>query len=79
MKLPDETDFAVTKIGGAIPGERIQLQLRAVYVTGGSAIKRAQDVQQGTLAGARLADNGQHLALVHLKRQVIKEQQVRIA
>jgi hypothetical protein len=42
-------------------------------------IKSAEDVQQGTLTGSRLAHNREHLASLHLKRQILKEHQVRFA
>src|SRR5580704_6765059 len=42
-------------------------------------IKSAEDVQQGTLPRSRLAHNRQHLAALHLKRQIFKEHQVRFA
>jgi hypothetical protein len=42
-------------------------------------IKSAQDVQQGTLPRSRLPDNGEHLASLHLKRQIVKEHQIRFA
>jgi hypothetical protein len=53
--------------------------LRAVYVTRRSAIKGAEDVQQGTLPRPGFADNGKHLASPHFKRQILKEQQIRFA
>ncbi len=68
MELPYETDLAVTKIGGVIFGERIQSQVGAVYVTCGSAIKSAEDVQKGTLSGTRFAYDGNHLSLGYVKR-----------
>src|ERR1700733_2237136 len=43
VELPNETDLAVTKIGGVIFGKRTQSQVGAVYVTCGSAIKSAED------------------------------------
>jgi hypothetical protein len=42
-------------------------------------IKSAEDVQQGTLPRSRLADDREHLASLHLKRQILKEHQVRFA
>jgi len=79
MKLPDETGLAIPKLRRFVRRQRIQLQLGAVYVTCGSVIKSAEDVQQGTLSRSRLADNRKHLALLHLKRQIFKEHQVRFA
>jgi hypothetical protein len=48
----------------------------AVYVTRRSTIKRAEDVQQGTLACPGLAHDGQHFALAYAERQILKEHQV---
>jgi hypothetical protein len=60
-------------------GQRIQSQVGAVYVTCGSAIKGAQDVQKCTLSCARFSHDGEHLSSLHLKRQILKEHQVRFA
>jgi len=68
MKLPDESNLAVAKIRCRFLGERSQVFFRAVYVTFRSAIKRTQDVQQGTLAGTRLPHDRHHLALLYSKR-----------
>jgi len=73
MELPHIADFAVTKLGGGILGERIHLSVGAVYGTRRGTIKRGEDVQQGTLAGARLPDDRQHRSLADLERQILKE------
>src|SRR5207248_7831786 len=77
MELPDEADFAVTKLGCAILRERTQSQVGEVYVTRGSPIKGAQDVQQGTLTRTRFTYDREHLPFGYLERQVFKEHQVR--
>src|SRR5271165_3158169 len=79
VKLPDEAGFAVAKVGGLILRQRIQVQVGAVYVTCRSPIKSAEDVQKGALPGSRFADDGQHLASLHGKRQVFKEHEIRFA
>jgi hypothetical protein len=53
--------------------------LGAVYVTFRSAIKRAEDVQQGTLACATLPDDGDHFSLPDVEGQIVKDHQVRSA
>ncbi len=79
VELPYEADFAVTKIGGVIFGERIQSQVGAVYVTCGSTIKGAEDVQEGTLSRTRFAHDGDHFSLGYVERQIFKEHQIRFA
>jgi len=73
MELPHIADFAVTKLGGGVFGERIHLDVGAVYGTRRGTIKRGEDVQQGTLAGTRLPDDRQHRSLADLERQILKE------
>jgi len=68
MELPDETELMITEPGGVILRKRTQPQVGAVYVTCGSAIKSTQDVQQGTLTGARFAHDRQHLTFRYLER-----------
>src|SRR5580692_2898102 len=68
MELPNKTDFAVTKLGRSVLRKRSQMQVGEVYVTCRSSIKSADNVKQGTLAGTRLADDGQHFSLSHLER-----------
>src|SRR5579864_373328 len=55
VELPHKADFAVTKLGGGALRKRAQSQVGEVYVTRGSPIKSAHDVQQGTLSRTRLA------------------------
>jgi len=76
MKLPDVSNRTVAKIRGCLIGKRLQLKLGAVYVTLRSTIKRSEDVQQGALARATLADDGDHLPLPNLEGQVVKDHQV---
>ena len=73
MELPDVADLAVAKLGGIILGKRIHVRVGAVYGTGRRTIKSGEDVQQGTLARARLPDDGQHRSLCDLERQILKE------
>src|SRR5579862_2914913 len=63
VELPDKADFTIAKLGSGVARKRIQLQIGEVYVTCGSAIKRAQNVQQSTLPGSGLAHDRDHLAL----------------
>ena len=79
VELPYKARFAVAKVCGFVVGQRVHSQVGAVYVTCRSVIKSAQDVQQGTFPRARLAHNGQHLSSLHLKRQILKEHEVRFA
>src|ERR1022692_1349117 len=65
MKLPDKSKFAAAKLRRIFFREFTQIELGEVYVTFGSAIKHSEYVQQGTFAGTRLANNGQHLAGLH--------------
>ena len=73
MKLPDKSKLATAELRRLFFRELSQIKLGEVYVTFGSAIKHSEDVQQGTFPGTRLANNGQHLAGLHLERQVFKE------
>jgi len=73
MELPHISDFAVTKLGGGIFGERIHVGVGAVYGTRRGTIKSGEDVQQGTLSGTRLPDDRQHRSLADLERQILKE------
>ena len=50
--------------------------LTEVYFTRGRRIKRPKYVQQGAFAGARLANDGQHLLLFHLKVDCLKKNQL---
>jgi hypothetical protein len=77
VKLPYEPCFAIAKVCGFVAGQGVESQVGAVYVTCGSPIKSAQDVQQGTFPGAGLAHNGKHFSSLHLKRQILKEHQIR--
>jgi hypothetical protein len=52
------------------------MQVGAVYVTLRRTFKSAENVQQGTLAGPRFANDGKHLSLHHIERQVLKQDQV---
>ena len=73
MKLPYKSQFAAAKLSRCIVGEPSQIDFGEVYVTLGSSIKNSEDVQQGTLARARFANNGEHLSGLHLERQILKE------
>ncbi len=79
MKLPYKACFAIAKVRSFIAGQRIDSQVGAVYVTCGSTIKSAQDVQQGTLAGSGFSHDGEHFSSLYLKRQILKEHQIRLA
>src|SRR5579864_3219028 len=76
MKLPYKPNLAIAELGRGLVGKRTQPQVAAVYVTPGGSIKRAQDVQQGTLTGAGLTHNRQHLSLAHAETQIFKEHQI---
>ena len=76
MKLPDVPDVTISEISSCVPRERVQSQLGAVYVTRRNAIKSSQDMQIGTLAHAGFTHNREHLTLIHLKGQIVKEHQV---
>src|SRR6185437_6156357 len=67
VKLPDKADLAIAKISCSIICQIACLNLRAVYVTLGSTIKRSQNVQKTALARSRFAYNGKHFPLPHLE------------
>jgi hypothetical protein len=73
VELPNKADLVVAKLGRSVFRKRIQLQVREIYVTRGSPIKSANDVQQRTLSRARFTYDGEHFAFGHLKRQIFKE------
>ena len=73
MKLPDKSKFTAAELRRLFFRELPQIELGEVYVTFRGPIKHSEDVQQGTFPGTRLANNGQHLAGLHLERQVFKE------
>jgi hypothetical protein len=77
VELPYEARLAVAKLCGFVVGQRVHSQVGAVYVTCGSLIKSAQDVQQGTFPSAGLTHDGEHFSSLHLKRQILKEHQIR--
>ena len=79
MELPHVADLAVTELGGIVLGERIHLRVGAVYGTRRGTIKSREDVQQGTLSGTRLPDDGKHRSLGDLERQILKEHELRFA
>ena len=79
VELPHIADFAITKVGGGVFGQRMHLGICAVYGTRRRPIKSRQDVQQGAFSGTRLAHDGQHLALAYLKRKIFKEHEFRFA
>ncbi len=79
VKLPDIPQFPAAEFSGCIFRELPQIDFGEVYVTFGSSIKNSQDVQQGTLAGTRFANDREHLTGADLKRQILKEHQLRIA
>ena len=76
MKLPDKPEFFTSKVRGSFLREPPQIEFGEVYVTCRSAIKHAEDVQQGTLSGTGLADDGKHFAGAHLERQILKEHEL---
>jgi len=45
---------------------------RSLYVTLRSTFKSSEDMQQGTLARTRFADDGEHFSLPHCEGQVLK-------
>jgi hypothetical protein len=51
----------------------------AVYGTRRGTIKSREDVQQGTLSGTRLPDDGQHRSFPDLERQILKEHELGFA
>lgn len=73
MKLPNEPDLAIAKLCRGFLGEAVKPHVGAVYVTSRSAIKSADDVQQGALSGAARAHDGQHFSLRHLEGQIVKD------
>jgi len=79
MKLPYKARLSIAKVCGFVVRQRVQSQVGAVYVTCGSTIKGAEDVQQCTLPRTGFSHNGKHLSLLHLKRQILKEHQIRLA
>jgi hypothetical protein len=79
VKLPNEAHFPIAKVCGFVVGQRVYAQVGAVYVTCGSAIKSAENVQQSALSRTRFAHDGEHFSSLHLKRQILKEHQVRRA
>jgi hypothetical protein len=79
MELPHKTDFTIAKIGGLVFRKGTQFQVCAVYVSRGSTIKSAQDVQQGTLPCSGFAHDRKHLASLHFERQILKEHQIGLA
>src|SRR5215470_20030149 len=68
MKLPYKARLSIAKVCGFVVRQRVQSQVGAVYVTCGSTIKGAEDVQKGTLARARFADDRDHLSWLNRKR-----------
>ena len=72
MKLPDKPKLPAAKLRCIFFRETYQLELGEVYVTFGSAIKHSEYVKQGTFSGTRLANNGQHLAGLHLNDKFSK-------
>jgi len=79
VKLPDVADLAIAKLSGFILRKRIHLGVGAVYGTSRRTIKSGEDVQQGTLSRARLPDDSQHRSFSNLKRQILKEHELRFA
>jgi hypothetical protein len=77
VELPYEARLAIAEVCGFVVGQRIHSQVGAVYVTRGSVIKRAQDVQQSTLPRTGFAHDGKHFSSLHLKRQILKEHEIR--
>jgi len=76
MELPDKPQLAAPELLGSVIGEPAQVGFGEVYVTFGSGIKNSEDVQQGTLAGTRLADNAQHFPGAYQERQILKEHEL---
>ncbi len=79
MELPHVADLAVTELGGIVLGKRIHVRVGAVYGTRRGTIKGCEDVQQGTLSGTRLTDDGQHRSFPDLERQILKEHELGFA
>ena len=79
MELPHVADLAVTELGSVVFGKRIHVRIGAVYGTRRGTIKGREDVQQGTLSGTRLPDDGQHRSFPDLERQILKEHELGFA
>ena len=79
VKLPYEARFPIAKFRSFVVRKRIQSQVGAVYVTCGSAIKGTQDVQKCTLSRSGFSHDGEHFSSFYLKRQILKEHQIRLA
>src|SRR5207245_116256 len=62
VKLPNEADFAVTKISSSVLGKRTQAQVGAVYFTCRRLIKRSKYMYQSAFSGRGCSDNRQHLS-----------------
>src|SRR5690554_2126223 len=70
MKLVDEAQAAIAQLAAPGFGQAFGRYAVDKYRPGGGLIEQAQGVQQGTLARPRSANNGDHLALVHMQADI---------
>jgi len=67
VKLKDETDRLITKVGHARRAETRHVLAVELDAPGGGLIERAHDVQERGFARTRGADDGDHFAAAYLE------------
>ena len=76
VELVDETQVPVAQIALHAGAQLRQVLAHQLHAAAGGRIERAQQVQQGALAGTRGADDGQRLAGVHLQVDALQHRHV---
>ena len=79
MLLPHIPDLAISKIRELMLGQSDNILIFVVYRPGAWCVEPADQMQEGTLAGAALTDDGNLLALGDLQRQIVKNDEIFVA
>jgi hypothetical protein len=73
VKLPDVAYVAIAELGGLAGVELAEIGVGEPDLARGGAVERGEEMEQGTLAGAALADDGDHLSGGDGEVEVAKE------
>jgi hypothetical protein len=73
VELPDVAYVAIAELGGLAGVELTEVGIAKPDIARCGAVERGEKMQQGTFAGAALADDGDHLAGGDGEVEVAKE------
>src|SRR4029077_15696280 len=79
VNLPNKPNFPVPEVRLFRCREPSDFSTTVVYRTAGTTVQTAEEVEQGGFAGAGFADEGEHLAALHVDIDVVEDDQVVVA